>query len=112
MDNQDQEDDMGNGMSLIIVAGDSGVYVGYADGGAQALGADGRVVLTSARHLRRYYVAGRTGDGSAGDLAARGLDPSSPSVSDVVSGDTVLVGVRRAFDVAEDAVASFGCSDG
>jgi len=82
--------------------------VGLAESGACDLGADGRVVLRSARHLRRYYVAGRTGDGSAGDLAARGLDVSSPFVSDVVPGATVLVGVRRAFEVAPTVAASFG----
>ena len=96
---------------LIVVAGDSGVYAGWADGGARALGADGRIEMTGARHLRRYYVAGRTGDGSAGDLAARGLDPSSPSIADVVQGVTALVGVRRAFDVLPSAVESFGCGD-
>jgi hypothetical protein len=95
--------------TMVVVAGDSGVYVGYAEGGARALGADGRVELTRARHLRRYVVAGGVGDGSAGDLAVRGLDPSSPSIADVVPGVTVLVGVRRAFDVAPDAAASFGC---
>ena len=94
--------------SLIVVAGDSGVYVGMAEGGVQALGADGRVVLTGARHLRRYYVAGKTGDGSAGDLAVRGLDKSSPSVSNPVVGETVLLGVRRAFAVADSVAASFG----
>lgn len=95
--------------TMVVVAGDSGVYVGYAEGGARALGADGRVELTRARHLRRYVVAGCLGDGSAGDLAVRGLDPSSLSIADVVPGVTVLVGVRRAFDVAPDAAASFGC---
>lgn len=94
--------------TLIIVAGDSGVYVGLAEGGALALSTDGRVVLRNARHLRRYYTAGRTGDGSASDLAARGLDPASPSVSDVVPGLTVLVGVRRAFDVSADVAVTFG----
>ena len=93
---------------LIVVAGDCGVYVGMAEGGAATLGADGRVTLRRARHLRRFYVAGRTGDGSAGDLAVRGLDPSSPSIADVVPGTTVLLGVRRAFDVEETVQASFG----
>lgn len=93
---------------LIVVAGDCGVYVGMADGGVAAVPADGRVVLTGARHLRRYYVAGRTGDGSAGDLAVRGLDASSQSVSLPVAGETVLVGVRRAFEVAAEVAASFG----
>jgi hypothetical protein len=95
---------------LIIVAGDSGVYAGWARDGVDAVGADGRVVLRCARHLRRYNVAGRVGDGSAGDLAARGLDKSSPSIAAVVPGSTLLLGVRRAFDVAEGCVASFGYS--
>ena len=93
---------------LIVVAGDSGVYVGYAEGGVHALGADGRVVLRNARHMRQYYVAGRTGDGSAGDLAALGLDPMSPSISVVVPGETVLNGVRRAFPVAANVAETFG----
>ena len=58
---------------LVIVAGDSGVYVGLADGGVEALGADGAITLTTARHLRRYYTAGRQGAGSASDLAIYGL---------------------------------------
>ena len=94
---------------LIVVAGDSGVYAGWADGGATALGADGRVVLMGARHLRDYCVMGGRGDGSAGDLAVFGLGPSSSSISTRVEGETVLVGVRRAFAVAEEAVSSFGC---
>jgi len=102
------EGKMSENMILIVAAGDSGVYVGLAAGGVQALGADGRVVLHGARHLRRYYVAGRTGDGSSSDLAARGLDVSSPSVSDPVPGETVLLGVRRACTVAAAAAASFG----
>ena len=93
---------------LVIIAGDCGVYVGRLDGGAEALDASGRVVLRNARHLRRYYVAGRSGDGSAGDLAVRGLDPSSPSLSEAVPGVTVLLGVRRAFDVRPEVAASFG----
>jgi len=93
---------------MVIVAGNSGVYVGMAEGGAEALGADGRIVLRRSRHLRRYYVSGRVGDGSAGDLAARGLDPSSPSVCVLVPGRSVLVGVLRAFDVTDAAAASFG----
>lgn len=92
---------------MIVVAGDSGVYVGMAEGGAEALGADGRVVLTGARHLRRYYVAGRSGDGSAGDLAQLGLDPSSPSIAAVVTGSTVLLGVRRAFQVSAQVADTF-----
>ena len=95
--------------SLIVVAGDCGVYVGYADNGVHAVTDAGRVTLTGARHLRRYYVAGRTGDGSATDLAARGMDPTSPSVSDVLDGETVLIGVHRAFAVVDRVVASFGC---
>ena len=93
--------------TLTVAAGDCGVYVGYAEGGAKALSADQRIELTNARHLRTYYVAGRTGDGSASDLAARGVDPEGSSISDPVLGTTALVGVRRAFDVAEDAAASF-----
>jgi len=93
---------------LIVVAGDCGVYAGIADGGVSAVGADGAVTLTGARHLRRYYVAGRVGDGSAGDLAVRGLDPTSPSISDPVTGETMLLGVRRAFTVADAVAASFG----
>lgn len=93
--------------TMIVVAGDSGVYVGWSEGGVDALGADGRVELRRARHLRRYYVAARSGSGTAGDLAARGLDPASPSIGDVVPGRTVLLGVRRAFDVAEAAMGSF-----
>jgi hypothetical protein len=93
---------------LIIVGGDSGVYVGWAEGGVHALDEHGRVVLANARHLRRYYVVGRSGDGSMSDLAARGLDPSSPSVSDPVMGDTILLGVRRAVTVAADVAETFG----
>lgn len=93
---------------LIVVAGDCGVYAGMAEDGVAAVSADGRVVLTGARHLRRYYVAGRTGDGSAGDLAVLGLDAGSPSVSSPVVGETVLVGVRRAFEVAAAVAESFG----
>lgn len=95
-------------MSLVIVAGDAGVYVGWLDGGAVAADASGRVVLRGARHLRRYYVAGRTGDGSVTDLAARGLDPTSPSVSAPAPGETVLLGVLRVLDVGADVAASFG----
>lgn len=94
--------------SLIIVAGDRGVYVGYAEGGASALQPSGQVTLYNARHLRRYYVEGKTGDGSASDLAARGLSQDSPSVSEVVAGRTVLNGCGRAFDVNESVVGSFG----
>ena len=97
-------------MKLTIAAGDSGVYVGLAEQGAESLSADGRIVLHSARHLRRYYVAGRTGDGSVSDLANRGLDPSSPSISDVVSGATVLLGVRCAIDVSDSVAHTFGVS--
>ena len=93
---------------LVIVAGDCGVYVGMAEGGAGAVDGAGAVTLTGARHLRRYYVAGRSGDGSVGDLAVRGLDPASPSVSDAVPGETRLLGVRRAFEVSAAVAASFG----
>ena len=93
---------------LVVVAGDCGVFAGLAVGGAEALGADGRIVLRRARHLRSYYTAGRQGDGSASDLAALGLDGESPSISEVVPGATVLTGARRAFDVAPVAAMSFG----
>lgn len=93
---------------MIIVAGDSGVYVGMADGGVSAVGSDGRVMLTGARHLRRYYVAGRKGDGSAGDLAVLGVDAAPSSISEPVPGETLLLGVRRAFAVTAEAQASFG----
>jgi hypothetical protein len=93
--------------SLVVIAGDCGVYAGYAEGGARALGADGRIELHDARHLRRYYVLGRVGDGSAGDLAALGIDPTSPSVSRPVAGVTVLVGARRAFECSPGSAASF-----
>lgn len=93
---------------LIIVAGDAGVYVGNAEGGTKALRADGRIELFGARHLRRYYVAGKVGDGSAGDLAVKGLDPVSPSISVSVPGSTVLLGCRRAFEVALNVTSSFG----
>lgn len=95
--------------SLVIVAGDSGVYVGWLEGGAASV-TDSTVHLTGARHLRRYYVAGRAGDGSASDLAAKGLDASSPSVAAVVPGVSTLLGVRRVFDVAAPAADSFGCA--
>ena len=93
---------------LCIVAGDCGVYVGLVDGGAEALRADGRVVMTRSRHLRRYYVAGRTSDGSVSDLAQLGLDPSSPSVTVVAEQPMAVVGVRRLLEVAPAAAASFG----
>jgi hypothetical protein len=94
--------------NLVIVAGDCGVYVGLLDGGAASWDGVSGVHLTSARHLRRYYVAGRTGDGSVSDLAVRGLDPSSPSVTDVVPGVTALGGVRRVLDVVDAVAGSFG----
>lgn len=95
-------------MILVICAGDSGVYVGRTPLGAGALGADGRVFLYCARHLRRYRVAGGEGSGSVSDLAVRGLAPDSPSVSDPVPGATVLLGVRRLLVVSEVAAPSFG----
>lgn len=94
--------------SLVIVAGDCGVYVGMMHGGAAAWDGVSGVKLTGARHLRRYYVAGRTGDGSVSDLAVRGLDPSSPSVTSPVPGVTALGGVRRVLDVVDGVAASFG----
>lgn len=93
---------------LVIVAGDCGVYVGMMHGGAAAWDGVSGVKLTGARHLRRYYVAGRTGDGSVSDLAVRGLDPSSPSVTSGVPGVTALGGVRRVLDVVGSVAASFG----
>jgi hypothetical protein len=96
--------------SLVIVAGDCGVYVGMMHGGAAAWDGVSGVKLTGARHLRRYYVAGRTGDGSVSDLAVRGLDPSSPSVTAPVPGITALGGVRRVLDVVDSVAASFGVS--
>jgi len=94
---------------LVIVAGDCGVYAGFAEGGADAVSAEGKILLRCARHLRQYYAAGKTGDGSASDLAVFGLDAESPSVSQVVPGETVLLGVRRVFEVVPDAAESFGC---
>ena len=96
-------------MQFIAIAGDSGVYAGWATGGVDAVSADGRVELWGARHLRRYYVAGRVGSGSVGDLAVRGLDAESPSISEPLAGPSVLLGVRRAFAVAPSAIDSFGC---
>ena len=93
---------------LCIVAGDCGVYVGTVEGGAEALQADGRVVMRRSRHLRRYYVAGRVGDGSVSDLAQLGLDPTSPSLSVVSECPMAVIGVRRLLEVAPGAVASFG----
>ena len=92
----------------VIIAGDSGVYSGWLAGGPEAIGADGRAVLRDARHMRRYTVAGRSGDGSTADLARLGLDPTSRSVTLPVLGTSVLLGVRRVFPVAADALRSFG----
>ena len=44
----------------VIIAGDSGVYYGKLIG---EVGSGGVARLEGARHLRRYYVAGRQGDG-------------------------------------------------
>ncbi len=93
---------------LCIVAGDCGVYVGLVEGGAAALQSDGRVVMLRSRHLRRYYVAGRAGDGSVSDLAQLGLDASSPSVSVVTERPMAVIGVRRLIEVAPVVAASFG----
>ena len=96
---------------LVIVAGDSGVYAGWLAGGAISVRSDQAttsVQLRNARHLRRYYVAGKTGDGSTTDLAARGLDPSSPSVTVPLIGVTALIGVRRVLDVQPEVAESFG----
>lgn len=96
---------------LVVIAGDSGVYVGWLAGGAASVKSDTQttsITLRNARHLRRYYVAGKQGDGSTVDLAVRGLDTSSPSVTAPLIGSSTLVGVRRVFDVAAEAAASFG----
>lgn len=96
---------------LVVIAGDSGVYVGWLAGGARSVKSDTAttsITLRNARHLRRYTVAGKTTDGSAVDLAVRGLDPSSASVTAPLIGASTLVGVRRVFDVAAEAAASFG----
>lgn len=80
-------------------------------GGAASVKSDTQttsITLRNARHLRRYYVAGKQGDGSTVDLAVRGLDTSSPSVTAPLIGASTLVGVRRVFDVAAEAAASFG----
>jgi len=89
---------------LYVIAGDCGVYVGWVVG---EIGE--RVVLRGARHLRRYYVAGRVGDGAASDLAVLGLCPESPSIGLRVEGETILLGVRRAFEVGVGVATSFGC---
>ena len=97
---------------LVILAGDSGVYVGNIKD-LSCVGIDGRVEVTNARHLRRYCVKpdaqGARGDGSACDLAARGIDTkaTSTSMSEVVAGTSVLLGVRRVFPVAEDTAHTF-----
>lgn len=97
--------------TLVVIAGDSGVYVGWLAGGARSVKSDAAttsITLRNARHLRRYTVMGKTTDGSAVDLAVRGLDPSSASVTAPLIGASTLVGVRRVFDVAAEAAASFG----
>lgn len=95
--------------NLVVIAGDSGVYAGMlVSSTTSADGSSCVVTLRNARHLRRYYVAGRTGDGSALDLAARGLDPQSPSISGVLPGLSTLLGVRRVFDVPGAVAGSFG----
>lgn len=88
----------------VVVGGDSGVYSGYL---LEGLGADGRVVLRDARHLRRYYTAGRVGDGSISDVARLGIDPTSPSITRPAPGSTTLLGVRRMVDVSDAALPSF-----
>ena len=95
---------------ICIVAGDSGVYVGLVEGGCAALDADGLITMSRSRHLRRYTVMGRSGDGSVFDLAARGLDPSSASITGVVDTPARVGGVRRVIEVAEGAAPSFGLS--
>jgi len=90
--------------SYVIIAGDSGVY----SGNLVSLDApNGVAVLRGARHLRRYYVKGRVGDGSAADLAIHGLDPASPSITDPVRGESTLIGVRRVFPVGPSALDTF-----
>lgn len=93
---------------LCIVAGRVGVYVGLVMGGAAALTESGVVTITRSRHLRRYYVAGKVGDGSVTDLAALGLDPSSPSVTNVLEPATALNGVYRVLEVDPAVASSFG----
>lgn len=95
-------------MELIIVAGNFGVYAGWAAGGLSAIDASGRVELSNSRHMRRYYTTGRSGTGSAGDLARLGLDPSSPSIGECV-GRSVFLCVMRAFVVDRAVVDTFGC---
>lgn len=99
-------------LKLMIAAGDSGVYAGWCSG-ADALQAEGRVVLWGARHLRRYKnnpnSVGLLGDGSVSDTASLGLAPDSPSISEAVAGATVLVGMRRLLEVAPNVVDTFGC---
>ena len=91
--------------SLIVIAGDSGVYVGFAENGIDALTSDGVVTLSPGRHLRTYYVNGRKGSGSAADLAACGIDMLGSSVSGICV--LRVTGVRRAFAVAAAAADSF-----
>lgn len=88
----------------VIVGGDCGVYFGELVGEVTA---DGKATVRNARHLRRYYVAGRTGDGSMFDLASRGIDLVGSSVSEVVAGDSVLLGVRRVCPVSSSALSTF-----
>jgi hypothetical protein len=89
---------------FFIVGGDCGVYFGELVGEVTEAG---KATLRNARHLRRYYVAGRTGDGSMFDLASRGIDMAGSSVSAVVAGDSILLGVRRVCPVSDAALATF-----
>jgi len=93
---------------LCIVAGTCGVYCGIIEGGAAACVGATSVVMGRSRHLRRYYVAGRQGDGSVWDLAQRGIDLPASSVSGVLESPASVSGVLRVLDVAPEAIASFG----
>jgi hypothetical protein len=95
------------GKTYIIVAGDAGVYAGWAEGGVEALSADGRIVLYESRHLMRYRVAGGVGEGSVLDLARLGIDPNSPSIAGPLLGASVFLGVRRALTVSPDVIHTF-----
>lgn len=89
---------------MVVMAGDAGVYVGWVRGGISALTSE-RVIEGFGRFLRHYYVAGRTGDGSALDLACRGIDRKGSSISD--AGWFRIACVYRVFAVPPNAQESF-----